>query len=93
VIGAFLTGVGGGTKLDAPSFRVYNGGKKYQDWEFIWNPLEDQARAVQQGLSNPGVQIGVPAGGVGNGAANPVGSPPGFGGAITPPSPPQPQNQ
>lgn len=93
VIGAFLTGVGGGTKSDAPSIKVFNGGKKYQDWEFIWNPLEDQARAVQQGLSNPGVQIGVPAGGVGNGGASPVGSPPGFGGAITPPSQPQPQNQ
>jgi hypothetical protein len=94
VIGAFLTGVGGGTKSDSPSIKVYNGGKKYKDWEFIWNPLEDQARAVQQGLSNPGLPIGSPAGGAGNGSANPVGNPPGFGGAVVPPpSQPQPQNQ
>ncbi|MGA9882119.1 MAG: hypothetical protein WBQ34_00200 [Candidatus Acidiferrales bacterium] len=46
VLGAFLTGVGG--KTDAKSLIVYKGGKKYLDWEFIWNPIEDQARAMQQ---------------------------------------------
>ncbi|HEV3482879.1 MAG TPA: hypothetical protein VGR97_11210, partial [Candidatus Acidoferrales bacterium] len=45
VLGAFITGVA--SKVDQPSIRVYKGGKKYLDWEFIWNPLEDQARAVQ----------------------------------------------
>jgi len=49
VLGAFITGVA--SKVDQPSLRVYKGGKKYLDWEFIWNPLEDQARAVQNGLS------------------------------------------
>jgi hypothetical protein len=93
VIGAFLSGVGGGTHSDAASIKVYNGGKKYKDWEFIWNPLEDQARAVQQGLTNPGPAVGVPAGAVGNGNANPVVNPPGFGGALVPPSSqPPPQN-
>ncbi len=93
VLGAFLTGVGGGTKSDAPSVKVYNGGKNYGDWEFIWNPLEDQARAAQQGLSplgQPTGQIGAPAG---MGSTNQVGTSPGFGGTIVPPpSQPQPQN-
>ncbi len=49
VLGAFITGVA--SKVDRPSLRVYKGGKKYLDWEFIWNPLEEQALAVQNGLS------------------------------------------
>jgi hypothetical protein len=73
VLGAFITGVA--SKVDQPSIRVYKGGKKYLDWEFIWNPLEDQARAVQNGLSQaqgsqqqqPG-QPGLPIGPI-NGAA------------------------
>ncbi len=71
VLGAFITGVA--SKVDRPSIRVYKGGKKYLDWEFIWNPLEDQARAVQNGLSQaqgsqqPG-QFGLPIAPV-NGAA------------------------
>ncbi len=73
VLGAFITGVA--SKVDRPSLRVYKSGKKYLDWEFIWNPLEDQAQAVQNGLSQaqgsqqqqPG-QFGLPIGPV-NGAA------------------------
>ena len=75
VLGAFITGVA--SKVDQPSLRIYKGGKKYLDWEFIWNPLEDQARAVQNGLSQaqgsqqqqqqPG-QFGLPIGPA-NGAA------------------------
>ena len=92
VLGAFLTGVGGGTKSDAPSIKVYNFGKKYKDWEFIWNPLEDQARAAQQALSGAGGQPGSP---LGIGIPGPSGAPTGFGGTIVPPlsSPPQPQPQ
>src|ERR1700691_2022792 len=48
VLGGFLTGVG--CTQDSPSQRVYHGGKKYIDWEFIWNPLEDAAAAMQQQL-------------------------------------------
>jgi hypothetical protein len=48
VIGGFLTGVG--STVDEPSLKVYDGGTNYNQWEFIWNPIEDQARAVQQGL-------------------------------------------
>ena len=75
VVGAFLTGVAGTT--DAKSLIVYNGGKKYLNWEFIWNPIEDQARAMQQqagGSSNgllPGSTNlpGLPSGLTGTGAA------------------------
>jgi hypothetical protein len=67
VPGAFLTGVGG--KTDAKSLIVYKGGKKYRDWEFIWNPIEDQARAMQQqggGITN-GLLPGLPSGLTGTG--------------------------
>lgn len=52
VLGAFLTGVA--SKQDLPSVKVYHGGKKYINWEFIWNPLEDAAAAMQQQLGNAG---------------------------------------
>ncbi len=48
VIGGFLTGVGG--TEDVCSVAVYHGGRKYLAWEFIWNPILDQARATQQQL-------------------------------------------
>jgi hypothetical protein len=91
VIGGFLTGVG--SKVDRKSVVWYHGAKKYKDWEFIWNPLEDQAAALQQQINqsqSTGVQGGLP-------VANP------FGGSTgsnpnpnqnpqpTPPSQPQPQ--
>jgi hypothetical protein len=94
VLGAFLTGVGGGTKSDSPSIKVYNFGKKYKDWEFIWNPLEDQARAAQQALSGAGTQpVGQPGTPLGFGISNPAGPAGGLGGTIVPPSTPQPQPQ
>ncbi len=52
VVGGMLIGVG--SKVDKHSVRVYKGGKKYNEWEFIWNPLEEQAQAVQQGLGQQG---------------------------------------
>lgn len=99
VVGAYLTGVAG--KTDAKSLIVYKGGKKYLDWEFIWNPIEDQARALQQqgsgssnglvpGLSNlPGLPSGLTGTGTpgssGPGGA-PMGTPPVTPGApATPP--------
>jgi hypothetical protein len=58
VVGGFLTGIA--SKVDKKSIKVYKGGKKYKDWEFIWNPIEDQARAVQQGIgaAQQGGQVG-----------------------------------
>ncbi|HKV47177.1 MAG TPA: hypothetical protein VJN69_03740 [Candidatus Acidoferrales bacterium] len=48
VFGGQLIGVG--STVDRASVRVYKGGTKYNEWEFIWNPIEEQARAIQQGL-------------------------------------------
>ena len=50
VLGGFLSGVA--CVRDASSQKVYHGGKKYIDWEFIWNPLEDAAAAMQQQMGN-----------------------------------------
>lgn len=69
VLGAFLTGVG--SKVERSSVKVYHGGKKYQEWEFIWNPLEDQALAMRQGLNNPqGQGSGQPAPPAGTGSSS-----------------------
>jgi len=95
VIGGLLTGVGGGTQADTEGVKIVHGAKKYKEWEFIWNPLEDQARAIQQGLSGagqptPGGLFGAPTSNTsspGPGSMNP-----GFGGAVIPPTQPQPQN-
>ncbi|HXX19853.1 MAG TPA: hypothetical protein VEJ46_10650 [Candidatus Acidoferrum sp.] len=80
VLGAFVAGVGGYD--DRPSLQVYKGGKTYQQWEFIWNPLEDQARALQNGLA-PGGLPGGP-----NGLGMPVANPGGFGPSLAPTTPP-----
>jgi type II secretory pathway pseudopilin PulG len=58
VIGGFLTGVA--STVDAPSLKVYKGAKKYIEWEFIWNPIEEQAAALQQGLGQMGASTGQP---------------------------------
>jgi hypothetical protein len=78
VLGAFVAGVAGGNHYDGKSVKVYKGGKTYQQWEFIWNPLEDQARALQSGLSSQPA-AGQQHGGLGLPIANPNG------GAPTPP--------
>ena len=73
VLGAFLTGVA--SKVDAPSVKVYNRGTNYNQWEFIWNPIEDQARAIQQGIGqiqNPNL-LGQP-GAAGLPGATPAGA-------------------
>jgi hypothetical protein len=80
VLGGFLTGVA--CTQDTPSQRVYHGGKKYINWEFIWNPLEDAAAAMQQQLSGAqggglagGLPIsGQPGSGPGQGATSPFGN-------------------
>ena len=85
VIGGFMVGIG--STVDAKSIRVFKRAKKYSDWEFIWNPLEDQARAVQQGINqaggllNPGNGLALPPGASGSTGTNPgqtpqTGSPP-----------------
>ena len=39
---------GVGSTVDKKSQKVYKDGKKYNEWEFIWNPLEDQAAAISK---------------------------------------------
>jgi len=77
VLGAFLTGVA--SKVDAPSQKVYHHGKKYIQWEFVWNPLEEAAANMQQSLNPQGQQPGVGQpigpGGIGSPTSNPFGQP------------------
>jgi hypothetical protein len=72
VLGGFLTGVG--CTQDTRSLKFYHGGKKYIDWEFIWNPLEDAAAAMQQQMG--GAVGGVAGSGLGIPIANPFGGGP-----------------
>jgi hypothetical protein len=72
VLGGFLTGVG--CTQDASSLKFYHGGKKYINWEFIWNPLEDAAAAMQQQLG--GAAAGAAGGSLGLPVANPFGGGP-----------------
>ncbi|MGB8835412.1 MAG: hypothetical protein WCC67_01620, partial [Candidatus Acidiferrales bacterium] len=67
VLGAFFTGVA--SKRDVPSQKVYHGGKKYINWEFIWNPLEDAAAAMQQQAGTAG------ANGIGQNVSSAFGAP------------------
>lgn len=52
--------IGVGSTVDRVSVRVYKGGTKYNEWEFIWNPIEEQARAIQQGIGAAGAPGGIP---------------------------------
>jgi hypothetical protein len=72
VLGGFLTGVA--CTQDARSLKFYHGGKKYIDWEFIWNPLEDAAAAMQQQMG--GGTSGTAGSGLGIPIANPFGGGP-----------------
>jgi type II secretory pathway pseudopilin PulG len=70
VFGGSIIGVG--SKVNKPSIIVYEDGRKYIDWEFIWDPSKD-AIAVGQ----PGMQIGMPAGQPPASGAPQFGNPPG----------------
>jgi type II secretory pathway pseudopilin PulG len=96
VIGGFIVGVG--STVDAKSVKVYKHGKTYKDWEFIWNPLEEQALGVAQGMNQAALMLANQPNGLGSAPGsvfNPNGPalaspgqapPPG-----TQPPPPQPQ--
>jgi hypothetical protein len=84
-IGGSIAGVG--SKIDKPSLVVYKGGKKYKQWEFIYNPLEQQQTIGGSGGGVPGAvpagQASSPFGGQGQGSPSP------FGGQPAPPELPQ----
>lgn len=63
VLGGNIIGVG--SKVKQPSLRIYEGGDKYNQWEFIWNPN-------QQGQALPAT---LPSSPVAPGAAPPVAPP------------------
>lgn len=65
--GAVLGGniIGVGSKVKQPSLRIYEGGDKYNQWEFIWNPN-------QQGQGMPATLPSTP---VAPGAIPPVAPP------------------
>ncbi|HEY4739714.1 MAG TPA: hypothetical protein VIH76_03875 [Candidatus Acidoferrales bacterium] len=77
-LGGSIAGVG--SKIDKKSLIVYKNGKTYKQWEFIFNPLEQQLGAGA-GIQTGGVPGSVPAG-----QANPAP----FGGQPVPPELPQP---
>jgi type II secretory pathway pseudopilin PulG len=91
VIGGFLTGVA--SKVDKKSVKIYKNGKKYNQWEFIWNPLEEQLQATQQALSGQGSSTSPGIGqAIGSAFGSAFGNQPQPGGPGGPTSPqPQPQ--
>jgi len=96
VLGAFLTGVACTT--DVKSVKYYRRGRKYKEWEFIWNPLEDALAAAQQpgGGQQSGLGVGqasaTPGGFGGNNPSNTFGtSSIGPGSSMGGPQPTQPQ--
>src|SRR5262249_27356348 len=53
VFGGYLVGVG--CQLKRPSLIWYKGGKTYEQWEFIWNPLTVAAIATPGTGAIPGL--------------------------------------
>jgi len=101
VIGGSITGVG--SKVEKPSLKIYKGAKKYKEWEFIYNPIEQQAQAAggmsgglvggsslggaPTGQQGIGSSFGNPGGGMGSSPFSPQPNPPEL-----PPNNPQPRN-
>jgi hypothetical protein len=88
VLGGFLTGVACTT--DIKSIKVYRRGKKYQEWEFIWNPLEDALASAQQVMGSPQSVLPGQSSGTGFGTAGGMGQngPGTFGNSPMSPMPP-----
>jgi type II secretory pathway pseudopilin PulG len=55
VMGGSIIGVGGTAKK--ASLKIFEGGKTYRDWEFIWNPLAEATIGNQTGAT-PGQPVG-----------------------------------
>jgi type II secretory pathway pseudopilin PulG len=51
VIGGNIIGVG--SKVKEPSLMIYKGGDTYEEWEFIWNPMQQVPVAGQGAPVNP----------------------------------------
>ena len=70
VIGGSITGVG--SKIERSSLKIYKGGKKYKEWEFIYNPIEQQQQQAAGAMGGGGV-VGNPANNNGSSFGNPGG--------------------
>lgn len=71
VFGGSVIGVG--SKIKQASITVYQGGKTYFEWEFIWNPLMDSAGGAP-GQQLPGLNAPAQPGALPNPAALPGGA-------------------
>ena len=69
VFGGSVIGVA--SKVKQPSIMVYQGGKTYFDWEFIWNPLMNANGAPGQQIAIPGLNAPAQPGAAPNPAALP----------------------
>jgi hypothetical protein len=84
VLGASVVGVG--SKVKRPSLRVYQGGKTYEQWEFIWNPLANGIAISSPGAATPAAAPGATSGS-GNGSPTTVPANPSGGTEGQPPAP------
>jgi hypothetical protein len=80
VLGGSITGVG--SKIEKPSLMVYKRAKKYKEWEFIYNPIEQQQQAAAGMGGGGGIGIGQPANGQGGIGGSGFGSPGGGTGGL-----------
>ena len=71
VFGGSVIGVA--SKVKQPSLMVYQGGKTYFEWEFIWNPLVNGGGAAGQ-IAVPGLNAPTQPGALPNPAALPGGA-------------------
>jgi hypothetical protein len=72
VFGGSIIGVA--SKVKKSSITVYQGGKTYFDWEFIWNPLMNANGVPGQQVAIPGLNVPSQPGAVPNPAALPGGA-------------------
>jgi hypothetical protein len=90
IVGGNIIGVG--SKINHPSVMVFEKAKNYRLFEFIWNPANDAAAALQQ-LNAPGSgAIGTPAGSQSPFGQTPATPPAGTNGGVPPPVLPPTQN-
>jgi type II secretory pathway pseudopilin PulG len=64
-----------------PTIRIYNKKKKYNEWQFIYDPMSDQLNVLLRGPYQPptfgGAQVGIPAGQMNGQQQSPFGQQPG----------------
>ena len=64
-----------------PTIRIYNKKKKYNEWQFIYDPMSDQPNVLLRGPYQPltfgGAQVGTPAGQMNGQQPSPFGQQPG----------------